>query len=415
MSDPLLPHLSIDQFHYDLPPERIAAFPAAERDGSKLLIYSSGKINDDRFPRIKDYLPAASLLVFNNTRVIHARLRFKRVTGAVIEILCLEPSGHLNPELSFRSTETVTWNCIVGNLRKWKDPQLTMEVEIDGVPVTLTAIRRNPTADGVEVEFSWNHSRFSFAAVLEKAGELPIPPYLNRDTTEIDELRYNTVYAEQEGSVAAPTAGLHFTEKVLDDLQSNGMAMGKITLHVGAGTFKPVKPGAVSAHEMHEERLVVSLGFLRQLLQQLTDGNPVIPVGTTAVRTLESIYWLGVKIFQHPQPDGDLLVEQWLPYQQGHPDISSSAAVQALISYLQSKQLSECHAFTRIMIVPGYRFKIIDGLVTNFHQPGSSLLLLIAALIGDDWRKIYQYALDHDFRFLSYGDSSLLLPKQLNS
>ncbi len=409
MSD-FIPDISIEDFMYSLPADRIAAFPADQRDGAKLLVFNSGRISEDKFPLVKNYLPPSALLVFNDTRVIHARLLFKRPSGAIIEILCLEPAGHLQPELSFRSTDTVTWNCIVGNLRKWKEPSLTMEVITAEGLILLTAIRGKSTSDGVEVTFTWNNPRVNFAAILERAGKLPIPPYLNRETTELDELRYNTIYAEKEGSVAAPTAGLHFTTELLEDLKAEGMSMGKITLHVGAGTFKPVKPGAISDHEMHEERMVVSLEFLGQLMQQLNGGGPVIPVGTTAVRTLESIYWLGVKLMDQPEMEGDLFVEQWLPYQQAYSEISASAAVQALIKYLRSKHLSECHAFTRIMIVPGYQFRIINGLVTNFHQPGSSLLLLIAALIGDDWKKVYQYAMEHQFRFLSYGDSSLLLP-----
>ena len=315
---------------YDLPADRIAAFPAGERDGSRLLIYRSGEIIEDRFPAVKRYLPQGAMLVFNNTRVIHARLRFQRPTGAMIEILCLEPSGHQHPELSFRSTQPVVWNCIVGNLRKWKEADLSMTVQVNGKEVTLKATKQVLLADAVEVMFSWDHPDINFADILEKAGELPIPPYLNRETMAVDELRYNTVYAEKEGSVAAPTAGLHFTETLIDELKSNGAAVGKVTLHVGAGTFKPVKSGPLFQHEMHEERIVVTLGFLQQLCEHISKGKPVIPVGTTAVRTLESLYWLGVKLISHPEWTGELMVEQWLPYQETSK-VTAALALQSLI------------------------------------------------------------------------------------
>lgn len=411
----VLPDISIDQFMYELPPDRIASFPTDERDGSKLLVFKSGEISDDWFPEIIRHLPRQSLLVFNNTRVIHARLRFKRATGAVIEILCLEPANHLSPEQCFRSHEPVTWNCIVGNLRKWKDPELRMEIKIGDEPVVLTAVRKELINDGVVVEFSWNRPDIPFAAILDEAGELPIPPYLNRETTDVDTQRYNTVYAKHEGSVAAPTAGLHFTPVILEQLKANGMAMGNITLHVGAGTFKPVKPGPLALHEMHEERMMISRDFLEMLLQQLDAGLPVIPVGTTAVRTLESIYWLGWQVLKQPDFKCELFVGQWLPYQSGQVSLTAKEAVQALLDWLEQQQRTGFHAYTRIMIVPGYRFRIINGLITNFHQPGSSLLLLIAALIGNDWKKVYDHALRQQYRFLSYGDSSLLLPQEINS
>ena len=405
-----IPSLSIDDFTYDLPAEKIAAFPPENRGDSKLLVYRKGATGEDKFSQIGEYLPAGAMLVFNNTRVIHARLRFKRATGAVVEILCLEPAAHGLPEQAFRSHEPVSWNCIVGNLRRWKDDALTMEVSINKEIVSLTAVKKAIIPDGVVVEFSWSNRQLSFADILEKAGELPIPPYLNRDTAPIDEIRYNTVYAKHEGSVAAPTAGLHFTPELIDALKSSGVAMEYITLHVGAGTFKPVKSGPVNEHIMHEERFVVSLSFLEHLLRHCQDEKPVIPVGTTAVRTIESIYWLGVRLLKEKELPQLPFLEQWYPYQHDGERPSLTLSLKTLVEYLRMEKREELTGYTQIMIVPGYTFNVVDGLITNFHQPGSSLLLLIAALTGSDWRKIYDYALSHEFRFLSYGDSSLLIP-----
>lgn len=401
-----LPSIEITDFTYDLPEDRIAKFPPQDRSSSKLLIVKSQSLSEDVFFNIEKYLPEGAMLVFNNTRVIHARLRFRRESGAIIEIFCLEPSNQVSPEVSFRMTGKVVWNCLVGNLKKWKGEVLSMPVKMHDSDFHLEARLVNKNEEDNVIEFSWDHLTCTFSEILEAVGELPIPPYLNRDTEQVDELRYNTVYADQEGSVAAPTAGLHFTDELLNRLEEIGVRKGFLTLHVGAGTFKPVKATQIADHQMHEERFIVNKRLLELLIRQMNDGLPIVAVGTTSARTLESLYWLGLQLKSNPQPR-IFNIRQWEPYEEAAP-ISVMDALKNILQFMETNQEEELSGYTGVIIVPGYPFRVIDGLVTNFHQPGSTLLLLIAAFIGDFWREVYEYALKNDFRFLSYGDASLL-------
>ena len=401
-------NIRIDEYDYPLPDERIAKFPLSRRDTSKLLIYRQGEISESKFDQLPEILPADTLLVCNNTRVIQARLHFRKSTGALIEIFCLEPLSPHDYLMSFQSTERCVWSCLVGNLSKWKQGALHRTLNIDGQEVTLTVERGNTHGSNAhEITFTWDNSGITFASLLEAFGELPIPPYLNRETEESDKETYQTVYSRIEGSVAAPTAGLHFTPEVFAALEKRDIPRKELTLHVGAGTFKPVKSETIADHEMHTEYISVSLDLLETLA---TTERHIIAVGTTSVRTLESLYYIGCKLIQNPtaSPD-DLTVEQWQPYNEAL-EISSREALQAIIGYLRKNSLDRLVSATRIIIVPGYKFHIVQGLITNFHQPHSTLLLLVSAFLNGDWRKIYDYALSHDFRFLSYGDSSLLLP-----
>lgn len=402
--------LNSKDYTYDLPNERIAKYPLEQRDASLLLVYSEGQISHVVFNQLGNFLPPNAMLVFNDTRVIHARMLFRRPSGAQIECFCLEPANHLSPEQVFASYDPVLWICMVGNLKKWKEDSLEKSFSGTKGGCTLFATKKNQMVDGLEVEFSWSNKNYSFAEVMECCGELPIPPYLNRDAEEGDEIRYNTVYAEQEGSVAAPTAGLHFTTDLMSNIAASGRPLLRLTLHVGAGTFKPVKSERIGEHKMHSERIQVKRGALAELLLQLEKGFPVVAVGTTAVRTLESIYWLGCTLMKNNGYASPLVVSQWLPYEMLSDDIlSAKDAVRAVLMYLEKEDLEELTAFTEIIIAPGYTFRMVDGLITNFHQPDSTLLLLVAAFVGDDWRKIYSYALENNFRFLSFGDSSLLM------
>lgn len=398
----------IASYDYPLPDERIAKYPLAERDASKLLLYRNGSIGEDIFRNLPTYLPKGALMVFNNTRVIFARLHFRKPTGATIEVFCLEPHTPADYQQSFASRESVSWTCLIGNLKRWREGELTQELNVAGRRVILRAERRGPKGTGFEVRFSWDAADLSFAEILDAAGQLPIPPYLNRATEQSDLTSYQTVYSRIKGSVAAPTAGLHFTPRVLETLQQQGIEREEVTLHVGAGTFRPVKSDTIGEHEMHSEQFAVRRETIEALLRH---NGHCIAVGTTSVRTLESLYFLGVQVAENPDLDPDgLHVEQWEPYSRDYT-LSTCEALQALLDYMQRHELSVLHAPTQIIIAPGYTFRIVSAMLTNFHQPQSTLLLLVSAFVGDEkWREIYRYALANDFRFLSYGDSSLLMP-----
>lgn len=397
-------NIHIEDYNYNLPDERIAKYPLDRRDNSKLLVYKDGIIKDDTFYNLADYLPDNSLMVFNNTKVIQARLHFKKSTGAQIEIFCLEPHSPNDYQLNFQQTHKCSWVCLVGNLKKWKDGELIKEIDINGERLEITAKRIQSHGDSHIIEFEWDKS-VSFSEILDVAGELPIPPYLNRDTEEKDKQTYQTVYSKVDGSVAAPTAGLHFTPEVFDSLKNKDIKTAEITLHVGAGTFKPVKSEQIADHVMHAEFISVKKEIIEQLLNH---PGKIIAVGTTSVRTLESLYYIGQILGNTEHPDA-LKVSQWQPYQ-GAETIAVKQSLENIISYLDDNKLSSLIAETQIMIAPGYTYRIVDGIVTNFHQPKSTLLLLVSAFVGDtNWKNIYQHALENNFRFLSYGDSSLLL------
>ena len=430
----------IEEYNYPLPDERIAKYPLANRDQSKLLVYRDGKVSEDRFFRVGEYLPAESLLIYNNTRVIQARLVFHKTTatqplhdttqplhnaaGARIEIFCLEPLVPHDYQLSLGSTEGCTWKCMIGNAKKWKTGALSLPVLLpSGNTITLFAEKGEQTGNTFAVHFSWNLSakrsdseavqqqsgltgvadlNISFAEILDAVGELPIPPYLNRKTEESDKTTYQTVYSRIKGSVAAPTAGLHFTDSVLSGLRQKGIQTAEVTLHVGAGTFQPVKVADANQHTMHTEIIAVPRETIQQIIAKL---GHIVAVGTTSMRTLESLYFLGTQLLHHStQP---LSVAQFEPYEQEHT-LSTREALQAIVDYLEQTGQDTLHAETQIMIKPGYTFRVVDQLITNFHQPKSTLLLLVSAFVGGDWHTIYDYALSHNFRFLSYGDSSIL-------
>ena len=392
--------INISDYNYNLPDERIAKFPLEKRDSSKLLTYVSGNVSTNVFSSLPDILPANSCLVFNNTKVIQARLEFFKSTGSRIEIFCLEPQEPSSYELSLSSTQSCVWKCMVGNLKKWKGEVLKKEVGSDNL--ILEAERLETSGNTSYIKFSWNNG-ISFAEVLDLLGELPIPPYLNRKTQESDKTTYQTVYSKIKGSVAAPTAGLHFTPEVISALHTKGIKTMELTLHVGAGTFQPVKAEEIGGHAMHAEKIEVSKEFIENLIENL--GN-IVAVGTTSVRTLESLYYLGVKLHNG---DTSLLVNQWEPYD-SEKVLSARESLEAILNYMQQTQSNILYATTQIMIVPGYKFNIVNVLITNFHQPKSTLLLLLAAFVGEKWRDLYKYALENDYRFLSYGDSSVLIP-----
>ena len=403
-------HIRISEFNYPLPDERIAKFPLPVRDQSKLLLYRHGEVTEDIFTSLPDYLSANSLIIFNNTKVIQARLHFHKETGALIEVFCLEPIQPNDYALNFQQTEHAAWLCMIGNLKKWKEGALKREITVKGKPLTLTAERGACHGTSHWVDFRWNNPEITFADILEVFGELPIPPYLNRETQESDKETYQTVYSKIKGSVAAPTAGLHFTPRVLDALREKGVALEELTLHVGAGTFKPVKSEEIEGHEMHTEYISVNRSTLEKLVAH--EGK-AIAVGTTSVRTLESLYHIGVTLLHNPNAtEEDLHVKQWQPYETALETAATPAvdALQAIIAYLDRHHMETLHSSTQIIIAPGYEYRIVKAMVTNFHQPQSTLLLLVSAFLHGDWRKIYDYALAHDFRFLSYGDSSLLIP-----
>jgi len=394
----------IDSFDYPLPDERIAKFPLPRRDDSKLLIYKNTSITESTFSNIADYLPKNCLLVYNNTRVIQARLIFHKETGARIEVFCLEPVTPADYALSLGAIEQCVWKCMVGNVKKWKEGLLNKIVVIDGKTCTLSAQLLETDDNTHSIRFTWDNSDIHFADILEKAGELPIPPYLHRKTEESDLTTYQTVYSKIKGSVAAPTAGLHFTPEVFESLKTKNIETEELTLHVGAGTFQPVKTETINEHYMHTEVISVHKSTIEHLLQKV--GN-IIAVGTTSVRTLESLFYIGLKLHIDPT-NTDFHISQWMPYEE-HEPISTTVALQEILNYLEKNKLTTLHADTQIMIKPGYRFHLVDGMITNFHQPKSTLLLLVSAFVDGKWTDIYDYAIAHDFRFLSYGDSSLLL------
>ena len=426
--------IQIGDYSYELSDERIAKFPKTERDHSKLLIYNKGVVGEDVFYNLPKYLPQGALMVFNNTKVIQARLHFRKANasgerlGALIEIFLLEPYQPAEYEQMFQTTGRCQWLCLVGNQKKWKEGPLVQEFELRGEHLELSATRLGEHGTSQLIEFEWHGASrlsplasVSFAEVLDTMGELPIPPYLNRETQESDKVTYQTVYSKIKGSVAAPTAGLHFTDRVLSDIDAHGIEREELTLHVGAGTFRPVKSETIGEHAMHTEYIAVRRHTIERLMAH---GGSAIAVGTTSVRTLESLYYMGLKVMANPDiAEEQLHVNQWEPYKphESHEPYeshepnrphrpSSAEALQALLDWMVRKELSVLHSSTQIIIAPGYDYKVVKMLVTNFHQPQSTLLLLVSAFVKGDWRKIYDYALAHDFRFLSYGDSSLLIP-----
>lgn len=402
--------IHISNYNYELPDERIAKFPKEERDHSKLLIYNKGQVGEDVFFHLPEYLPQGALMVFNNTKVIQARLHFRKDTGALIEIFLLEPAQPADYEQMFQQSERCSWLCLVGNQKKWKEGTLCRVIDVKGISVEVRATRKGEHGTSQWIDFEWTGG-VSFAEILDAMGELPIPPYLNRETQESDKTTYQTVYSKIKGSVAAPTAGLHFTERVLSAVDEHGIEREEVTLHVGAGTFKPVKSETIGEHAMHTEYIAVRRHTIERLLAH---GGSAIAVGTTSVRTLESLYYMGLKVMRNPDiKEEQLHVNQWEPYQEmdgEQKEVSSLEALQALLDWMVSHELTVLHSSTQIIIAPGYTYKIVKMLVTNFHQPQSTLLLLVSAFVKGDWHKIYDYALAHDFRFLSYGDSSLLIP-----
>ena len=401
-------NISIQDYTYALPDERIATYALPGRDQSRLLIWKNGVITDEQFYHLPDYLPSDSMLVFNNTRVIRARLFFRKATGAKIEIFCLEPLDPVEYTQSFSQTESCRWKCIIGNQKKWKNEVLIQTLEVDGKAVNFRADKiKELSNNAYEIQFSWDNPLFTFAGLLEISGNIPIPPYLNRESEEIDLTSYQTVYSKIKGSVAAPTAGLHFTETVFDALKKKSIICEEVTLHVGAGTFQPVKSETIGGHDMHTEHFVVSREFVDRLA---AFEEKVIAVGTTSVRSLESLYFIGCKLIANPKTIlSHLTVNQWEPYNLPKLNYSRREAFEALSAWLRTHQLTEFNSSTQIIILPGYDFKVISGMVTNFHQPQSTLLLLIAAFLGDEWKRIYAHALRENYRFLSYGDSNLYL------
>ena len=400
--------IHISDYSYELPDERIAKYPLPERDHSKLLVYRHGTVSDDVFYHLPDYLPQGALMVMNNTKVIQARLHFRKATGALIEIFLLEPARPADYEQMFQQRSSCRWLCLVGNQKKWKEGTLCRTFNLpDGTGCELQAERIGEQGTSQLVELRWSGG-VPFADVIDVTGELPIPPYLNRDSEESDKTTYQTVYSKIKGSVAAPTAGLHFTERVLADIDSRGIEREELTLHVGAGTFRPVKSQTIGEHAMHTEYVAVRRHTIERLIAH---GGRAIAVGTTSVRTLESLYYMGLKVMADANIGEEALhVGQWEPYETRQTAVAATASLQALLDWMERRQLSVLHSSTQIIIAPGYDYKIVDRLVTNFHQPQSTLLLLVSAFVHGDWRRIYDYALSHSFRFLSYGDSSLLIP-----
>lgn len=405
-------NIQIKDYNYPLPDERIAKFPMQQRDQSKILIYDKGDISQDTFCNIVNYIPQGALIIFNNTKVIQARIFFHKSTGALIEIFLLEPGIPSDYELSFQARGKCSWVCMIGNLKKWKEGSLSREISVNGKTIELSVLKKEQVHTGHLVEFQWNDESISFSEIIDACGELPIPPYLNRKTEESDKTTYQTVYSKIKGSVAAPTAGLHFTQDVLKRLDEKGVEREEVTLHVGAGTFKPVKAEQIEGHEMHTEYISVRRHTIETLLRH---NAQTIAVGTTSVRTLESLYYMGVKAKLNPHvSEQQLHVNQWEPYEgdiaEAAKTISSQEALEALLVWYDTNEITVLNSSTQIIIAPGYEYHIVKALVTNFHQPQSTLLLLVSALLKGDWHRVYDYALQHDFRFLSYGDSSLLIP-----
>lgn len=398
-------NISIDEYDYPLPEERIAKYPLAERDASKLLVLKDSQINASQFRNIGDFLPQDALLVFNETKVIRARLQFQKETGSHIEVFCLEPDDDY--QIAFSSASPVRWKCLVGNSKRWREGLLSMPLTVAGQQVTLNAERIERNDQYSEIEFSWEPSTLPFASILEAAGEIPLPPYLHRDAEPEDRDRYQTVFAKYDGSVAAPTAGLHFTKPLINKLGNSGLQFDEVTLHVGAGTFRPVATETIGEHAMHSETIIVRKSLIERLIGQI--GKNIIPVGTTSTRTLESLYWIGMMLHEQGMELRNLHVEQWYPYE-NHDALPATEALQNIVNYIDLHQLTRLEASTSLIIAPSYKMRVITGLITNFHQPKSTLLLLVSALIGERWKQCYQFALDNGFRFLSYGDSCLFLP-----
>jgi len=397
--------LNICDYNYDLAQERIAKFPVNQRDKSKLLIYENGKISENIFSNIADFLPAKSLLVLNNTRVIHARLLFEKKTGAKIEIFCLEPLGTTDYALAFAATNHCEWKCMVGNLKKWKNDEILVKsLKINNLEINFSAKIIETNNESQRIFFEWNNAEITFAEILQAAGEMPVPPYLNRKTQKSDLTDYQTIYAQFDGSVAAPTAGLHFTENVFNSLKNKQIELAEVTLHVGAGTFLPVKAENALEHTMHTEIFSVQKSEIEKLLQ---NSGKITAVGTTTLRTLESLYFIGYQLFENPNQN-NFHISQNAPYEKNYT-LSAADSLKNILNYLNTNNLTQIAAQTQIMIRPGYEFRLVNSLITNFHQPKSTLLLLVAAFVGNEkWKEIYDYALSHNFRFLSYGDSSLL-------
>jgi S-adenosylmethionine:tRNA ribosyltransferase-isomerase len=399
-------NIDIEDYNYDLPEDRIAQYPVEERDNSQLLLYFNGNISKDKFRNIHDYLPVNSILVFNNTRVIRARLIFQKETGANIEIFCLEPLVPNEYEKSFSSLNPVEWKCIAGNLKKWKSGTLSTKFLFKGNIYELLAEKTGQEGETIIVRFSWNPDDISFGEVTDAVGHIPLPPYVKRNDGPGDNFRYQTVYSRVKGSVAAPTAGLHFSDKVLYCIKNKGIKSAELTLHIGAGTFKPIKSNDILKHEMHGEHFIVKKEVIETLL---SCKDKIIAVGTTSVRTLESLYWLGVKMIKEPSETfPEYFIGQWEPYESAE-EVPLAKSLEALMSLMSQRKIECLHCSTKIIIVPGYKFRVISGMITNFHQPKSTLLLLISAWVGNDWKEIYSFALNNSFRFLSYGDTSLLM------
>lgn len=399
--------ISINDFDYELPDERIALHPLTQRDASKLLVYRAGALEEAIFANIDHHLPEGALLVFNNTKVINARVRFKKATGANIEIFCLEPQEAINDYSSIMSRkESVRWKCLVGGAAKWKDEVLEKEILVNDEKVILSVAKMKKLTDAFIIDFSWSPASFSFAEIIEAAGDVPLPPYIKRSTDNEDPSRYQTIFAAHNGSVAAPTAGLHFTENIFEKLAAKNISKAFVTLHVGAGTFKPVKADKMQDHEMHAEYIDVNIDTIEKLKAHI---GKIGATGTTSLRTIESLYWLGVKASLHPAAE-ELSLSQWDVYDAplANTNLTASDALDALINWLRKNSRENIFTQTQILIAPGYQFRIANMLITNFHQPRSTLLLLVAAAIGNDWKKMYAYAMENDFRFLSYGDGNLI-------
>ena len=403
-------NISIKDFSYDLPDARIAKYPVDPRDHSQLLLYRDGEISRSQFKNLPQYLPENSLLVYNNTKVIRARMFFRKETGAQIEIFCLEPLMPADYAQNFQAQGSCEWLCLVGNLKKWKGGKLHRQLSLNGQDVVFSAEHVGVEDKAQRIRFSWTPAEIPFGDLLEQAGQIPIPPYLNRESQQSDERSYQTVYSRIEGSVAAPTAGLHFTPAVLQSIDEKQIKRQEVTLHVSASTFQPVKSEQMDGHPMHLEFISVEASLIEDLLKY--EGR-IAAVGTTSVRTLESLYWFGVHLLESNTMQSNSVEEsvwtlhQWYPYED-HQDYSMQQALQALLDDLRAKDETQFTASTRLLIAPGYTFRVVSDIITNFHQPQSTLLLLVSAYVGEDWRKIYDYAMANDFRFLSYGDSSLL-------
>lgn len=400
--------IKIEDYNYPLPEEKIALYPLPERDMSKLLVADNGHITESVFRKISDFLPPNTLLIFNDTKVVKARMVFYKTTNAKIELFCLEPYGKGDITLEMAAKNNVRWKCLVGNSRRWKDEQLTTEVNINGLSISIKAKRVEILSDCSVIDFSWN-GNVSFAEILDAVGKVPLPPYIHRESDKSDAIRYQTVYAKYQGSVAAPTAGLHFTEPLMRSLEKSGMEFLPLTLHVGAGTFKPVSSEFITDHAMHEERIVVSQQFIDRL-SDCYGEKYIVPVGTTSCRSLESLYWLGLKLMENTDMNDQIPhLEQWYPYlDTTKTNLPVKDALASISNYMKKRNSNSFEAATSLMITPDYKMKFPDALITNFHQPKSTLLLLISSILGDTWKDVYRYALEHDFRLLSYGDSCLL-------